>query len=612
MRVRISLPILLAASTSFALPRPNSKVQSGANHHLGDRSYVAKYNHRPDKASSERDRMHQHLSFVHDWLAARPPTKPELASKRAEILQHFADYIAKDTTPKNTHVPWRTPVFIDDEGTICAVGYLIEQTAGRALPEKIAKAHRYDFIEDIAAVMPEVATWVEKSGLTIEEIERIQPAYSEPTANTWRTWNLAKYTPKDGAYDKWNSRGTFKHGKMEGTWVAYSPQYDDNYKPTGKEIIVGRGEMKHGAGTWTSFSEDGKKIGEGPYVDNRAQGAWKLYHPSGNLAAEGEFDRGDRTGEWHFYYDTPAKTPIAIGKFGGRGGAVIGRWKHFDAKGELLATTWQETPDQWHDSSWDVDGGAGEVLDIVAKKGEVKHVNHQGTVYSSPQSLDMYALGNERMYIHSAFGREMTYDANGFSLVHTTEGWTASDCHWGAKRKAYASIGDIVPLHGVLYNESHLRTHAKDSEPGGGEHDEDKGPACGKAVAVAAPRAKLLDKLLAAKDQVHAMTPQFIRAAVLKEEGIEDGDDAPITDDDQDYVRERKERAQRMKDMAGVLQANMGMYVEWPHIDGKFVELYKAMPGRITWNWTDGDPEAREAEADAEAAKPAPTTTASK
>jgi len=38
-RFTVALPILLAASTSFALPRPNSHVRAGANHHLGDDSF---------------------------------------------------------------------------------------------------------------------------------------------------------------------------------------------------------------------------------------------------------------------------------------------------------------------------------------------------------------------------------------------------------------------------------------------------------------------------------------------------------------------------------------------------------------------------------------------
>jgi hypothetical protein len=392
MALRSGLPILLIASTSFALPRPNSQVRAGANHHLGDASYIAAYGHPPGAHAGERDRMQRHLAFVRDWLASRPATRPALVARRAEILGYLDVYIAKRTTPKNDHVPWRTPVFIDDQGTICAVGYLIEQSVDPALPRRIARAHRYDFIEDIARAMPEVQAWIDGSGFTLEEIASIQPAYSEPNSKTWRTWDLAKHPPADGPYDQLGSRGVFRHGRMDGDWVAYAKPEDG-----GAEVIVGRGHMKHGSGPWVSYDAAGAKLGEGRYANNRAEGPWKLYHPSGNLAAEGAFSHGDRTGRWRFYYDTPDRTPIAIGRFAGRGGRVVGTWQHFDQRGELLATTWAATPAQWHDTDWDIDGGSGFMLDIVARPGEVKHASHQGTVNSVPVALDMHDVRPGRL-----------------------------------------------------------------------------------------------------------------------------------------------------------------------------------------------------------------------
>ena len=70
-------------------------------------------------------------------------------------------------------------MFIDDHHTICAVGYLIEQSAGRPLAEKIAQQHRYDFIEDIAADMPEVQAWI--------AVGRFARGY---VAGTWRHYDV--------------------------------------------------------------------------------------------------------------------------------------------------------------------------------------------------------------------------------------------------------------------------------------------------------------------------------------------------------------------------------------------------------------------------------------
>jgi hypothetical protein len=564
-RAIVVVSVSLFASTSLALP-PNSKLRQGANHHVGDEGFIAKFGRPPNKHDGEKVRMQTHLQHIHDWLASRPATKPELDAKRKQILGYLADYIAKGTTPRNKFLPWRTPVFIDDEGTICAVGSLIERSVGRALPEQIAKQHRYEFIDEIAREMPDVQAWVEASGLTLEEIAAIQPAYSEPAVNTWRTWDLVKHAPKDGAYEKHGWTGTFRHKRMEGTWSVRDDQGQ----------LLGQGEMKHGAGTWVSFYPDGKRFGEGPYVNNRAQGAWKLFHKSGNLAAEGSFSRGNRSGNWKFYYDAPEQTPIAIGRFD-RSGAVDGRWQHFDSAGKLFATSRNATPEQWHDDNWYVDGGEGFLIDIEPGDDGVRHQIHQGDVNSAEQKLESFALGNERVFIHSAFGHETTYDADGLELEHTAKGWQASACGWATKRKQIAHEGDLTRLHGLLYQEA--RNRLPDEKRIYDSDGTDPGPTCRPAQPVDTDRGQRLDALLATSNRVRAIAPEFMRQAVLyqNEDANEDDTDAP--------------RAPTDQDLAHILAENMTMYIEWPHIDGRFTALYSTMAGRITWNWTDGDPD---------------------
>ena len=505
-----ALAVVLGSTTAFALP-PNSPYREGANHHVGDDSFVAQFGRRPTPRDSEPSRMHAHFAYVRAWLATRPATKPELAAQRAKILAAFDAYIAKGTTPDNDHLPWRTPVFIDDHGTICAVGFLIQETAGRPLAEKIATHHRYDLLEDIASDMPEVRDWVAASGLTLEELASIQPAYSEPEANTWRTWNLAKHPRRDGAYEHDGARGTFRHGDMDGAWTM-----------TVDGKIVGRGDLKHGSGTWTSFYPSGEKLAQGRYVDNRAEGPWKLFHPSGNLAAEGSFDGGDRAGRWHFYYDTAAKTPIAIGSFTNNGW-VTGTWKHFDAAGALIATSRTVTPDQWGDTDIMINGGEGSLLDITATRDGIHHAIHQGTVGGEPQRLDMFARGAEHLYVQKAFGHESIFDADGDLLVRGDgDAWTSSDCGWSHVRKQIAHDGDLARLHGVLYKDVAQRVHASGKDIiGGGDGSEDVGPKCRNPHAVTGPRATELAALIADRDRVRAIPPSFVRARVLGEDTAE-------------------------------------------------------------------------------------------
>src|ERR1041385_2648873 len=173
----VVLVSLALASTAHA---DGVKLRDAANHHIGDVSFEAKFGRAPTPADSESERMHLHLQYAHDLLAGKPATSPDLEKKRAATLATLQDYVNKRITPQNTHAGVRTPVFIDDYGTICAVGYLIEKSVGRALPEKIAKKHRYDYIEDIAAAMPEGSNWVKESGFTLDEIASIQPGYERP------------------------------------------------------------------------------------------------------------------------------------------------------------------------------------------------------------------------------------------------------------------------------------------------------------------------------------------------------------------------------------------------------------------------------------------------
>src|SRR5688500_15928159 len=133
------LPVALFVGSASADPRP------GANHRLGDDSFVAAFGREPDGRDGERLRMKVHLQYVRALLGAQPATRPELAAKRAQLLGYLDDYIAKGITPQNTTLPLRTPVFIDHAGNICAVGYLIERSVGRDVAEAIAKRHRYDF-----------------------------------------------------------------------------------------------------------------------------------------------------------------------------------------------------------------------------------------------------------------------------------------------------------------------------------------------------------------------------------------------------------------------------------------------------------------------------------
>jgi hypothetical protein len=335
---------------------------------------------------------------------------------------------------------------------------------------------------------------------------------------------------------------------------------------------------------WTSFHEDGKPLATGPYVGNRAEGAWKLFHPSGNLAGEGAFLAGKRHGAWTFYHDTPARTPIARGRFDA-GGHVIGTWRHFDPAGKLYATTFSETPTPalWGDTDWHTNGGKGFHLDLVAAPGEVKHRIHQGTVGGQHQRLDSLSLGDDRIYVQYSGEDKTIYDPDGWKLEQIDDGaWEASDCRWGKARKRIARSGDLAYLHGLLYKQLRDRRLVFAEDFGPSDYSKPSRPlVCRAAVAVPAARAARIEALLAGADRVRVPAPAFVRAAALGDEPDEDPDE-PLG-------------------FSRVLADSMVDWIQWPHVDRLFVRAFATMPGRFTKHWVDPDPQEPEVVEDAAA-----------
>lgn len=532
---------LFASAQAQALP-PGAESRGfvdGANHHLGDAGFVAARGRDPRGPADEAERTKSHLSYARRWLGGRPATRPERAGKRAELLGYLDEYISKGATPRNDHLPWRNPVFIDDAGRICAVGYLIERSSGRAAAEAIAAGHRYDYLEDIAAARPEVAAWVEASGFTLEELASIQPGYSAPMVERWRPWDLGERRIPDGRYrtsdDDGTTEGAFAGGHMTGPFRRLDAAGH----------VVGEGTMTRGAGVWRSSTVDGKRLAEGPFASDRPHGAWRFFHPSGNLAAEGSFAAGFRDGAWRFYYDAKEKTPIAEGSFAR--GRVLGDWRHFDRGGRLLAVSTSATPPTvaWRGSS------GGHLLDVKPGPSGVHRWVHQGNVSGDHHRLDMISDGVETIFEH---GRDGTlWDAEGYKLSRAGGGWTSADCRWTDARKRAAKAGDLVTLHGHLSGDLYRP-----------ESERRRASECGAPRPVAAARAKRLERLVGGAAAVREPAPDFVKQLALGEVAPEDASD---------------EFHETATDLARVLAANMTWYVEWPHVDGRFIAVFGTLPG---------------------------------
>lgn len=156
--------------------------QSGTvNAVIGDTSFLATFGCLPDVHTDEQLRVKTHLSYVEERLrsASTDSLSEEQRNNRMRVLDLLHAYHSAGKFPRNTAFSGeRRPCFIDDFGTICAVGYLVEQTVGRNVARKINKAYQYAYLPEMTNQLEVISDWAQQHGLTLEECAMIQPSYS--------------------------------------------------------------------------------------------------------------------------------------------------------------------------------------------------------------------------------------------------------------------------------------------------------------------------------------------------------------------------------------------------------------------------------------------------
>lgn len=145
---------------------------------LHDESFVSYFGIAPDATTNEQLRIQAHLYYVETLLRNSSATHLTATQQKnrlsiLNLLHHYAD---AGIFPTNKDYPGeRKPCFIDAEGNICAVGYLIEQTKGRTVAEEINKTHQYDYLLNMNEAV--IENWANEYGLTLNECAMIQPTY---------------------------------------------------------------------------------------------------------------------------------------------------------------------------------------------------------------------------------------------------------------------------------------------------------------------------------------------------------------------------------------------------------------------------------------------------
>jgi len=149
-----------------------------------------------EKESKERSRVQKRLELIEGMLRKESASSPRLQAARLRNLDYLREYWMRGSFPKNIRHPGvRVPYFVDFENTPCAVGYLLLRSGKRELVDKVKNSSNHIYIDQIQD--PEFLSWAENSGLSLTELELIQPTYE--FIEKEREKERQKKTEEDGA-----------------------------------------------------------------------------------------------------------------------------------------------------------------------------------------------------------------------------------------------------------------------------------------------------------------------------------------------------------------------------------------------------------------------------
>ena len=172
MRIFLLFLFLLIITSQYSCAQPVNAV-------IGDSSWLQVFGSWPDANSPEKLRIQSHLAQAINVIEAAPGPA-HLQKQRKHSIRLLKEYLRQGEFPRqfNYASAERRPCFIDDKGRLCAVGYLIAETVGRAESERINASFRFHYLLDIKDSLLE--QWQKASGLSMRELAMVQPAYTPP------------------------------------------------------------------------------------------------------------------------------------------------------------------------------------------------------------------------------------------------------------------------------------------------------------------------------------------------------------------------------------------------------------------------------------------------
>ncbi len=179
LTLSLSLSLALAAQAQLApqTEAPLHRHMLEVNAHWAKAGPMLASDTEPVHFTNEAERITRHLHLVAGYLRAHSPEglSADAATKRAVLLNDLEKYADRGLFPQNHVLPYRNPVFIDPQGTACAVGQLMIESGHRDLAESISQEMNLAYVHDMKRA--DVLQWAVQEGFTEDELAWIQPGY---------------------------------------------------------------------------------------------------------------------------------------------------------------------------------------------------------------------------------------------------------------------------------------------------------------------------------------------------------------------------------------------------------------------------------------------------
>ena len=237
-----------------------------------------------------------HLGAVLTILKSNSTKSLTKAQKesRKKLIQLLDHYRKDGNFPKNYYRSERIPVFIDEHGTHCAVGYLLMKTGHEVAAQRIAMTNNYAWVKEIND--PALLIWQKESGFTLAELKLIQGAYDSYLDNAMFMWNKYEIPQRPAVMEAYfpvidsNAAviwcyGEGENGVLNGKWIQ-------NYS---HELpwIIGFYENGKRTGKWAEYYQGTNKLCRTEHwCDDKLNGVRTRFDQEGNIIEEIVFEDG--------------------------------------------------------------------------------------------------------------------------------------------------------------------------------------------------------------------------------------------------------------------------------------------------------------------------------